>query len=448
VSQFKNMSEKIVITNNKQRGKGRKPRNINKAKNRQMNKAQIGRVRHNLRTKKDTKVVSVALSEGYTRKFSKPIMKTLKDGIRVSHKEYVGTITASTDLSYAKLRINPADPATFPWLSTMAGSYEKFKIVAMKIHYQKNCATVTPGFVYIYPDYNVEREAMTTPELFLNTMDVKETSPWVSCQVDVIAKKLNQTMTYLIRSPYETYTNYLLYDPLNVYIGTAESQSNDPNNIGRIFIEYVIDLMIPDPESQLKLYSLDAHTDNTSNLSIPAGGYLPNYAGSTPNINRGNLNMGYSSAGLTFPDSFSGMLTTYFIAAGIGAFDDTRQPFFQISNGTLSIDGFCLRDISGGTDVWSVTYWIQAAKGSVLSFAATSSMVTANNFVVTSYFQFASANPRWLNTPDPRAFPTFSMASHSLNKPPTPIERSYTFMEHYRKLSKKKKTFEIIEDSD
>jgi hypothetical protein len=85
----------------------RKERRLRAAKNKITNRKQV----RQFRPKKGTVAKQAPLAEGYIRKYEKPKTTMTKTGITVAHREYVGSITSSDDLSFARLRINPSDPA-------------------------------------------------------------------------------------------------------------------------------------------------------------------------------------------------------------------------------------------------------------------------------------------------------------------------------------------------
>jgi len=50
------------------------------------------------------------------------------NGIRYHHEEYLGDITSSTGWELTQFHINPGLSETFPWLSTIASSFQKYRI--------------------------------------------------------------------------------------------------------------------------------------------------------------------------------------------------------------------------------------------------------------------------------------------------------------------------------
>lgn len=66
-------------------------------------------------------------------------------------------ITVPPDTNYhivAQLAVNPGVTSTFPWLSTIANSFDKFWIDAFEISFEPGSNVLTSGQVYIGFDPN------------------------------------------------------------------------------------------------------------------------------------------------------------------------------------------------------------------------------------------------------------------------------------------------------
>jgi len=81
------------------------------------------------------------------------------NSLTVRHREYINPVDLNNALlerttaignTYAKrepfrYNINPADGATFPWLSNVAARFEKYKFKSLTFSYQPTCPTTTAG---------------------------------------------------------------------------------------------------------------------------------------------------------------------------------------------------------------------------------------------------------------------------------------------------------------
>lgn len=50
-----------------------------------------------------------------------------KRGIRIQEREFIGVVYGSTDFRNVSFTINPANPTTFPWLSTIAQNFDEWR---------------------------------------------------------------------------------------------------------------------------------------------------------------------------------------------------------------------------------------------------------------------------------------------------------------------------------
>jgi len=59
----------------------------------------------------------------------------------VTHREYIGDISGSTAFATASFNINPGLPATFPWFSSLARMYQKWRALGMVWYFKSTSAT-------------------------------------------------------------------------------------------------------------------------------------------------------------------------------------------------------------------------------------------------------------------------------------------------------------------
>lgn len=71
--------------------------------------------------------------------------------------------------SPTSLRINPGDVSVFPWLSGIAGRYEKYKFKKLKFTIVPQVPTTQPGSLGLYFDYDpTDQTALTAASFFSN----------------------------------------------------------------------------------------------------------------------------------------------------------------------------------------------------------------------------------------------------------------------------------------
>lgn len=62
-------------------------------------------------------------------------------GIRYQHQEFLGDVTSSADWELTQFRVNPGLPESFPWLSTIASSFQKYRINGL-VFYLRSTSSV------------------------------------------------------------------------------------------------------------------------------------------------------------------------------------------------------------------------------------------------------------------------------------------------------------------
>jgi len=62
-------------------------------------------------------------------------------GIRYRHQEYLGDLTSSVDWNLSQFRVNPGLQEVFPWLSGLAGSFQKYRIDGL-VFYLRSTSSV------------------------------------------------------------------------------------------------------------------------------------------------------------------------------------------------------------------------------------------------------------------------------------------------------------------
>ncbi len=100
----------------------------------------------------------------------------------VCHREYLGDINGYTGSAInSSYRINPADPQTFPWLSTVAQSYTQYKIHGMIFEFKSLKTDFVLGgqigYVAMATNYNSREQPYRTKAELENSEYSASTKP-------------------------------------------------------------------------------------------------------------------------------------------------------------------------------------------------------------------------------------------------------------------------------
>jgi len=183
---------------------------------------------------------NVSVAAAYGGSFNSP-----SDAIqttRIRKCEYLSDIrpTVST-FQLLTFAINPAVATTFPWLSSIAGSWEYYQMNALRFIYKPNCASTSVGTVAMAVEYD------TGDLLPLNKVQLSEYKPYISGSPwapDIIYNapkrflNLHNNGKLLTRQGSTTATN--LTDVGVLYFA---SQDVVAGYLGELYIEYDVTLI-------------------------------------------------------------------------------------------------------------------------------------------------------------------------------------------------------------
>jgi hypothetical protein len=102
-------------------------------------------------------------------------------GIRLRHREYIGDVTVPSDPSAFRSRnfkIDPSNGTMFPWLSTIASKYQKYKVHGMVVVYRSTSTDYNnSGTVAMVANYDPGESGFETLSGVLNSKFAISTKP-------------------------------------------------------------------------------------------------------------------------------------------------------------------------------------------------------------------------------------------------------------------------------
>jgi len=137
----------------------------------------------------------VAAPVSVTRKIqrrNKPVTRNLKNGtIIVSHTEMIGVLVTGTPASNITpyttktFRINPGVSSLFPWLSTLAVNYDKYRFRKLQVALIPLVSTAFNGRVGIGYDPDSTDAVPANRSEFFALAQHAENAPWLECATSV-----------------------------------------------------------------------------------------------------------------------------------------------------------------------------------------------------------------------------------------------------------------------
>jgi hypothetical protein len=280
--------------------------------------------------------------------------------IIVRHKEFVCEVTSATAFTVRRsLTINPGNAELFPWLSTIANSYQQYRVRGMVFHYvpsSGSIASASPslGTVMMQTSYRANDSPPANKVELLNEYWSSEAVPSepfahpIECNpnenpFNVQYVRSNNAIIPAQDSP-------LLYD-LGVAHLAVSGQQSSTSVLGDLWVSYEIELKKPIVSSNVTSTDfLFAQLQNTSAT-------LSNlFASLSPTV--GNLVFATNSANaITLPRSCYGKFWIWVRFVATASFTD---PVWNT--------GVSVSPASAGTAVamspWTTTYGTDTAVGS------------------------------------------------------------------------------------
>jgi hypothetical protein len=172
---------------------------------------------------------------------NKPRFANRSGNVVISHTEFLGNIYSdSTTLLFNanSYVINPGNSGTFPWLSTFAANFDKYKMHKLVIHIVSNQPTSIAGRIGVGIDYDSTDPLPADRGEFFNLTHHQETSPWDSMVFPIPIKPEEK----FINS--HTVVDSKLIDCGQIIVMADQIVATDAN-LADIIVEYTVELIQP-----------------------------------------------------------------------------------------------------------------------------------------------------------------------------------------------------------
>lgn len=162
----------------------------------------------------------------------------------VVEEELIATVAgfATAVPAVSKYYLNPRNPATFPWLSSLALAFELYKFTSLEFIYVPTCGTAEKGTVTMGIDYESQDPALTT-EAQLMSVPGSASGPAyrrISCKAIAGGRSLFAKELFLD----EDIADNNMKNLGNFYIMVSGTTSTSASNIGRLFVKYRVELSV------------------------------------------------------------------------------------------------------------------------------------------------------------------------------------------------------------
>lgn len=170
----------------------------------------------------------------------------------VRHREFIGNIQGSTSFEINTWNLNPGDEATFPWLSTIAQNYEKYRPIGIIFEFKSTSANALAstntalGTVMMAPRYNAIASSVPGSKMeMLQIENCVSVCPAESAMCGVeCAKNYNPLgVLYIRNGATNVSSNEQMFDFCDFYLATDGMQAEAV--IGELWVTYEIELLTP-----------------------------------------------------------------------------------------------------------------------------------------------------------------------------------------------------------
>lgn len=177
-----------------------------------------------------------------TLRSGKPLfLRANYDRTRVRHRELIAAVAGTTSFTATAFSINPGLAATFPWLSTQALAWEKYKFTRLAFCYYTRAPTSTQGSYLLAPDYDAADAAPATETIASSYNGAVEDAVWKDTCCELDPKLFNEL--FVRTTTLAANLDIKTYDTGTMYSCTTDASSASP--IGKLWVEYDVELINP-----------------------------------------------------------------------------------------------------------------------------------------------------------------------------------------------------------
>ncbi len=182
-----------------------------------------------------------------------PAMHNDGQTVVIRHKEYLGEIRGSTTFTVQRsYELNPANVETFPWLSTIASSFQEYKFRGVVFHYIPSSGSAVSGTspalgtVMLQTSYRSTDTPPSSKVEMLNEYCSNEVVPSepMAHPIECDPKENPFNVMYVRNGPPPAGDSKLMYDLGITHVATS-GQLAAGNVIGDLWVTYEVELKKP-----------------------------------------------------------------------------------------------------------------------------------------------------------------------------------------------------------
>lgn len=303
-----------------------------------------------------------------------PKGRSTGDGFRFRNTEFVQALhllaTSTFNPNYLRLRCNPGSQQTFHWLSSVATSFEFYKFHKLRFFFVTRSSTGGTGGLVFAPDYDAADAAYMSESEMCTAKGAVEGPMYRPLSLVLEPHLMNALYKKHVIMTDSRFQN-TKQDQKTIDAAAVQIGHDVPGtaNYGRLMVEYDVELMCPQPSTELvisgggKVVGLSTNGQILANTALPIAAALSNKAVALDTTRNGTLPQVYPTDIIgTFVKDFQGILDI----TGNASYPNgsTPSPGVVIQNKTTAVPDFSF--INSALNFALGRYNIDAKEGDIL----------------------------------------------------------------------------------
>lgn len=177
---------------------------------------------------------------------SVPAWSGVSRPIRIRQEERVASVTGVSGNAFkaTKYVINPADTTTFPWLSSVASLFDKYKFHKLEFRYITSSPTTTGGTVSLAVDFDTLDSAPANGTDLSNLAKFNTFAAWSNDRLTIPVNRRGNDQWLFTLDGNTSSNDPKSYNLGNLYVAT---ESIGATTVGYIVVEYDVELLDKNP---------------------------------------------------------------------------------------------------------------------------------------------------------------------------------------------------------
>lgn len=200
-----------------------------------------------------------------------PRQSMLKNGnLLIKHREFIQKVPGSVNFSVTSIPINPGLPAQFNWLWMIAHQYESYRFRKLSYEFVNSKTGTFAGEVILGIDYDPDDSAPINEQMLQSYWGSRSGCITSPLTLHANMQAANKIPTKLCRLGLlnDSTTSFVNYDVGDFFVATTDCA--DTSNIGRLFVDYEVELMTPQTQLQ-QLSGITNFTGETATDPLGTG---------------------------------------------------------------------------------------------------------------------------------------------------------------------------------